>query len=120
MKRYFYLEESASKSGKFLIRANFTTMPLLSTTGSFNVLAARLMGLKYADYLRVCRDVFGADIIGKNERYPLAYFARTPEVEMLLKILNKRVELIMAYKEGIAAEYEKEFEKELEGLKDGQ
>lgn len=120
MKKYFYLDESASKPGKFLIRTNFTTMPLLSTTGSFNILAARLMGLKYADYLRVCRDVFGADIIGKNVKYPVAYFTRTPEVEMLLKILNKRVELIMAYKEGIAAEYKEEFKDELEVLKDGQ
>lgn len=44
------------------------------------MMAARVLGLDYADFLRFARDVLNAKIMGKNERYPRAYFRKTPEV----------------------------------------
>lgn len=114
MKKYFWLEESAMHPHKFILRADFDTMPLVNTTGSFNILPARLLGMNFADYLRVCRDVFGAEVMGKKGLYPVALFPQSTETEMLLKILNKRVELIMAMKEGVAAQYEEEYRNEYE------
>lgn len=58
--------------------------------GSFNLMPARLIGLTYAQYLRFCRDVLGAKVVGKNSGYPIAYFRNTPEVQQFVKLLNER------------------------------
>ena len=99
MIKYFFIEESPYKPGKYTIRMDFDKFPNISTSGSYNVLPARLMGISYPDYCRACRDLFGAEIIGKGEMYPVVYFKRTSEVQMLVNILNKRMELIMKLKE---------------------
>ena len=54
---------------------------------------ARLLGLTDAQYLRFCRDVLGATLVGKNSKYPVAYFRLTPEVQQFVKLLNKRAEM---------------------------
>ena len=45
-------------------------LPLKYTRGSYAILAARVMNLTYANYCRMCRDLYGAEIIGKNSYYP--------------------------------------------------
>ena len=95
MIEYFFIEESPYKPGKYTIRMDFDKFPNISTCGSYNVLPARLMGISYPDYCRACRDLFGAEIIGKGEMYPVVYFKKTAEAQMLVNILNKRMELIM-------------------------
>lgn len=60
--------------------------------GSFNIFPARLLGLSFSEYLRFCRDILGAKVIGKNRIYPVPYFRSTPEVQQFLKLLNKRAE----------------------------
>ena len=57
---YFTLEESPYKPGKYTLRINFDKLPEMRTTGSFNLLPARLLNLSYAQYLRFCRDIVGA------------------------------------------------------------
>lgn len=96
MKRveYFYLEES-SIEGKYFVKINFANMPNMSTYGSFNLLAARVMGLTYANYLRFCRDVVGAELMGKNSAYPLAYFRNDIRTRQFVRLLNSRMNLIM-------------------------
>lgn len=59
------------------------------------MMAARVLGLDYADFLRFARDILEAKIMGKGECYPRAYFRKTPEVFQMVKLLNKRMELIM-------------------------
>lgn len=115
MKKYFYAEESPYKEGKYVIKINFDYFPDITTKGSYNILPARLMGLSYANYLRMCRDLFDAEIIGKNSIYPIAYFndKTNANLQMLLRILNKRMELIESLKEkGIPEEYKEEWRKE--------
>ena len=91
----FIRDESASYPGKWIVRPVHENFHLDSTNGSFNVICARLMGLTYPQYLRMCRDCFGAEIIGKNSNYPVAYFKRSKELDALIDNLNVRANLVL-------------------------
>ena len=94
MKKYFYLEESPYMKTYQAIYLNHGNFPFEGKIyGSFNLMPARLLGLTYAQYLRFCRDVLGATLVGKNSKYPVAYFRLTPEVQQFVKLLNKRAEM---------------------------
>lgn len=95
MRKVFYLDESLHNPGKYMIRVNVDLIPFTTTIGSLNVLAARLLNLSYAQYLRFCRDIVGAEIHGKNHYYPVAYFRRNDLSEQLVKLLNARTEFIL-------------------------
>lgn len=92
----FKLEE---RDGKHIIVPVFENLPLEYTEGSFNLLPARLMQLNYADYLRMCRDMCGATIVGKGQKYPVAYFGGSPQAmivtRQLVKLLNARANLAL-------------------------
>lgn len=93
--KIFTKEESPYHPGKYTIRPDFDKFFLNYTEGSFNIICARLMGLSYADYLRMCRDCFGAEIMGKNSKYPIAYFKRSKELDALIDNLNARANMVM-------------------------
>lgn len=93
--KVFYRDESASHPGKYMIRADLEKFYLNYTEGSYNVIQARLMGLTYAQYLRMCRDCFGAEIIGKGSIYPVAYFKRSTELDALIDFLNVQASLVL-------------------------
>ena len=93
--KIFYREESATHPGKYMIRADLDKFYLESTEGSFNVIGARLMGLTYAQYLRMCRDVYGAEIIGKGSLYPVAYFKFSKGLNDLIEELNARANFVL-------------------------
>ena len=93
--KVFYRDESATQPGKYMIRADLDKFHLDSTEGSFNVIGARLRGLTYAQYLRMCRDCFGAEIIGKGSKYPTPYFTLSNELMALIDNLNARANLIL-------------------------
>lgn len=93
MKKFFYLEDSPYMNTYSIIAINHSAFPFDGEIrGSFNIFPARLLGLTFAQYLRFCRDVLGAKVIGKNHLYPVPYFRSTPEVQQFLKLLNKRAE----------------------------
>ena len=92
---YFKVDVSPINIGKYVIRPNFDKLPLYYTTGSYNVIMARIMGITYANYLRLCRDEYGAEIVGKNSMYPVAYFTEEKRVKELVKELDKRVGRIL-------------------------
>ena len=91
----FIRDESASHPGKWIVRPVLDNFHLDSTSGSFNVICARLFNLDYPQYLRMCRDCFGAEIIGKNSMYPVAYFKRSKELDALIDNLNARANLVL-------------------------
>ena len=93
--KIFYREESASHTGKYVIRADHEKFHLDRTDGSFNVIAARLMGLTYPSYLRMCRDCFGAEIVGKDSMQPVAYFNLSQGLMDLIDNLNARASLVL-------------------------
>lgn len=94
-KKYFTLEESSGYEGRYVIVPNWSEFPQMSTAGSFNILCARLLNLSYADYLRFCRDICGAQLIGKNWEYPVAYFEKSNESRELVNLLNSIMNLVM-------------------------
>jgi hypothetical protein len=53
------------------------------------------MGLTYAEYLRMCRDIYGAEIVGKGSMYPYPIFKPSSLVEELIKKLNERADLAL-------------------------
>lgn len=91
----FERDESASYPGKYVIRPIHENFHLDSTEGSFNIICARLMGISYAQYLRMCRDCFGAEIIGKGSMYPVAYFKQSKGLSDLIEQLNTRANFIL-------------------------
>lgn len=100
MKDFFFAQKSVSYDDRFIIGINFERLPLKgSVNGSYNVLCARVMDLNYADYLRMCRDVFGAELLGKDSKYPFALFKRGNALDALLKVLNTRTKFLLYRKE---------------------
>ena len=51
--------------------------------------------LSYANYLRMCRDRYGADIIGKGSKYPVAFFEKNEKTNELVAILNSKAKEIL-------------------------
>jgi hypothetical protein len=92
---YFIFEESMYENGKYVLTPNFPLLPLKSTLGSYNILAAEIMGLSYANFLRMCRDLYGAEVVGKGHYYPVAYFKNSKDGQPLIDELNKRVEVLL-------------------------
>lgn len=93
--KVFSREESVSYPGKYIIRVDLDKFHLNYTEGSYNIICARLMGLTYAQYLRMCRDCFGAEIIGKGSMYPVAYFKFSEKLIDLVEGLNARANLVL-------------------------
>lgn len=97
MKKYFYLDDTPICKDKYVIRMNHELFPFpTGITGSYNVLIARLLNLSYADYLRYARDRLGAELIGKGEKYVMAYYNNTETVKQFIKLLNKRMEYVIS------------------------
>lgn len=91
----FFSDESATQPGKYIVRPVHENFFLEYTDGSFGVICARLFGITYPDYLRMCRDHFGAEIIGKGSLYPVPYFKRSKELMDLVDQLNARANLVL-------------------------
>lgn len=95
MGKYIYYEESPYEKGKYTISLHYDEFPFpTGTSGSYNVFLARIAGLSYADYLRMCRDEFGATLIGKKG-YPVAYFNFGEGLSALTKWLDTRAKYIL-------------------------
>ena len=91
----FMRDESAAHPGKWRIIPVHYNFYLGEAIGSYNLICARLFNLSYAQYLRMCRDCFGAEIIGKDSMYPVAYFKRGKEMDILIENLNARANLVL-------------------------
>ncbi len=104
----FVVEESPNHPGRYIIAPQHDNFHLYSAKGSFNIICARLFELSYAQYLRMCRDVLGAEIIGKNCLYPVAYFSDKIAADRLCKLLNARANYVLWMRENSDNYKEKE------------
>ena len=93
-KKYFSLESNPYQTGYYTIRPNHEELKLENTKGSYNIFCARLLGLSYAEYLRFCRDVVGANLVGKGSIYVVPYFKKNAITNQFLRLLNARAELL--------------------------
>lgn len=87
---YVYKDNAVSDPTKFMIKIKFESFPPMSTCGSYNILLARIFDLSYADYLRMCRDEYGAVLRGKNCLYVIPLFSSDSKIDLLINNLNKR------------------------------
>ena len=93
--KVFMLEESPYHQGYYMIAVNHDSFYLSKAKGSYHIIQARLMNLTYAQYLRMCRDICGAEIKGKNSMYPVAYFKKGEAVNKLIDLLNTRANIVL-------------------------
>lgn len=93
-KKYFSLESNPYQTGYYSIRPNHEELKLENTKGSFNIFCARLLGLSYAEYLRFCRDVLDANLVGKGSVYVVAYLKKNAITNQFLRLLNARAKLL--------------------------
>ena len=94
MTKYFVCGD-CTISNHYMVRVNFDAFEHIYTKGSYNVLGARVMGLDYATYLRMCRDKFGATLHGKNCLYVYPTFEKKSDAEKLALCLNERLNKIL-------------------------
>ena len=59
----------------------------LEKIGSYNILAARILGISYAEFLRYARDNFNGTISGKGHKYPVVKFDSAADCNKLCKEL---------------------------------
>lgn len=90
---YFYLDKI--EDNLFMIRINTEKVPIGKCSSSLNILGARLLGLEYADYLRYCRDCYGAQLIRKNSYYVVPVYNNVNSPAPLINKLNLIVKEIM-------------------------
>lgn len=109
----FEFTDTPSYPNKFLLVPVHENFHLNFARGSFHIICARVMNMSYATYLRFCRDIVGAKIVGKNQKYPIPIFTKTKEAYQFLDLLNARANLILLdRKQGGAA-----FDEKVEFLK---
>lgn len=95
-KKYFGYSESAFYPGKYTIDIlDYEGLHLNHTTGSYNVFFARLLDMSYATWLRFCRDMFGAELVGKNSLYVVPYFKKDEKLVTLVSMLNSQANLVI-------------------------
>lgn len=95
MAECFKIDTTTLSAGKYVIRPIHENFYLEHTEGSFNIICARLLGLSYAQYLRFCRDMCGAELYGKNELYPIPVFKMDNRLTQLVTVLNKLANLVL-------------------------
>ena len=99
----FSLVESSCHEGKYFIAFDSekcNKVKIGVKGGSFAVVGARLFGFGYKDYLKMWRDVYGAELFGRGTRYVSALWSKkdwNKGIE-LVKELNKRLNYVL--KEG--------------------
>ena len=99
IKTIFTYEESPYHPGYYTIMVNHDAFYLFSTEGSFNIICSRLLNMSYANYLRFCRDILGATLIGKGSMYIVPYFKKGENLFALVKLLNARANLVIFERE---------------------
>ena len=88
MKNFYIVNENDSVF--FISYKTLDGLPFFKPSGSYNVLKARLFGLSYASFLRMARDVYGAQLRGR-EGYSIEYFTSKEKAISFCKELNCRL-----------------------------
>ena len=91
MSKIFYPDDIPNEPGYYMVRLEYKDLPFDRIQSSLNVLPARLLGLSYAEYLRYCRDVLGAVLIGKNSLYVIAIYDSREKAQKAADLFNEKV-----------------------------
>ena len=91
----FYPNESPTMPNYYTIGIHHELFKLKATVGSYNLIMARLCGISYANFLRMCRDSFDAKIVGRGTYYPVAYFNSPIACRAVCDLLNSYATLVL-------------------------
>lgn len=92
--KFFELEKSPYNIGYYMIRPIYEKLKIKKIgKGNYNILMARILGLSYPKYLRMCRDLYGATLIGKGHAVPIPYFKNKEKAQKLINLLNDLFEI---------------------------
>jgi hypothetical protein len=96
---YIYVDQSPDT--KYQLYNYFDQIPYynLKSGGSYHVSYARLLGISYPNYLRLCRDEFGATLIGKDWLYICPKWDNPEGAKPLARMLNARLNLALKMKQ---------------------
>lgn len=99
MKEYYFVEKSPTKENFYVIHLDFELFgdKLQTTQGSYGVLAARILGLNYPDYVRLCINNYDAVAVGKNSLYTSLFFSSLAKANELKDVLNNRLKDILKF-----------------------
>lgn len=98
MKIFEVVKSCFSKGGEQYYLVNMTLeavkkYEIKKIRGSLHVLEARLFDMKYHDFLKMERDVYGATLFGRRGIYVVSRYLNKEDAEKLAKELNKRAML---------------------------
>lgn len=94
---YFEAIETPYHKGKFVIDYKPAFYKYVYyTDGSYRVYEARIFGLTFASYLRMARDNYSAEVVGRGHLYPMIYFDSREKAEKLAKDLERRFSIIIS------------------------
>lgn len=112
-KVYFTVDSSPFYDEGYTLDLNFSSFPKMSTTSSYGVMPARVLGISYPDYLRMCRDIYGAEVrLDSPSGYPSVFFKNEALVTRLARLLNVRMALIEKYLRGSDEELQQKIDAE--------
>ena len=89
---YFTAEKSPySPKDEWVIMSTDLLIQHFPIHTAYSLLPCRALRLSYANYLRMCRDKYGARLSGKNHRFVVPYFPQKEYAQELVNELNKRL-----------------------------
>lgn len=95
-KNYFKATKSLSDEKLYIIVPNsYEDFPFdTKEGGSYNVAPARVIGLKYSDYLRFVRDLFPEDVIIRGrDNFPMPYWKGGDVLDKFIELLNLKMSI---------------------------
>lgn len=93
--KHLYIDENPYYNGTYLLIFKTNEYGWGQLPGHMGILGARLLQIDYVDYLRYCRDYYGAKIIGKKNAVSYLVFTDKKLVEKLAAELDRRLEIIL-------------------------
>lgn len=93
--KHLYLDENPYYEGTYLLFFKSNEFGWGTIPGHVGILGARLLQISYPDYLRYCRDNYGAKIVGKKDKVPYLVFTDKKLAEKLCKELDSRLDIIL-------------------------
>lgn len=102
MKAYF-VDKHMYYKGQYKININLEIYNKMCAAGpidtSFNILAARLIGMDYPTFLKYIRQEYGAELHGKKGKYISYSFPSKSKANELIKLLNIRWNKLLTNKD---------------------
>ena len=95
-----YFMPEFNPHGKYYVKlVNYKEVPgFRHEGGSLILIESGILNMEYVDFLRMCRDVYHGELIGKNWVYPSVQFKNEKDAWALCKLLNPIMDMYVKYR----------------------